>query len=144
MSTQPEKQIHETVKDGQALCLSRRDFLRTAGLTMAGLSAALLLPQTVQWLSSPQLSCKHCNALFQAVPEAGEYSGTQPHCPNCGINLATGRFDLELSVTPHYTSRYNTGKRLANMWNCTQVPFPNSQWVLKTDKPSIQFSDIHL
>lgn len=144
MSTQPEKQTQEMAQTCRSVSLSRRDFLRSAGLTMAGLSAALLLPKTVHLLSTSQHSCKHCGAVFQAVPETGSLCGGQSHCPNCGINLASGRFDLAHSAQPQYSSRFNPGNDPVNRWNYAQVPFPNSKWVLETEKPSIQFSEIHL
>lgn len=138
-------QNNEDVKVGKALVLSRREFLRTAGMAMAGLSVALLLPRMAQGEASLRLSCKHCGALFQELPEANDSIGSQPHCPNCGINLATGRFDLDgHSGRPRYSTRGKAGRTAAKTWDCAQVPFPNSQWVLQTEKPMAKLSEITL
>ncbi|MGD9611796.1 MAG: twin-arginine translocation signal domain-containing protein [Kiritimatiellia bacterium] len=130
---------------GNSLNLSRRDFLRTAGLAMAGLSVTLLLPRTAQAEASLRISCKHCGALFQELPKPSDSLGAQPHCPNCGINLATGRFDLDgHSGQLRYSSRGKAGSKAAKAWDCVQVPFPNSQWVMQTEKPLAKLSEIVL
>lgn len=145
MSSYPEERRKMIPKAGQAMILSRREFLRTAALAMAGLSVTLLLPRMAQGEASLRLSCKHCGALFQELPETSDSIGSQPHCPNCGINLVTGRFDLDgHSGHPRFISRGKAGSKAAKSWDCAQVPFPNSQFVLQTEKPLARLSEIVL
>lgn len=138
-------QSNATTKISKVRNLSRREFLRTAGLAMAGLSVTLLVPRMAQAEASLQVSCRHCGALFISLPETSDGFGAQPHCPNCGINLATGRYDLDVhSGRPCYSSRAKSGRAGSNKWDCFQVPFPNSRWVMQTEKPLAKLSEIVL
>jgi hypothetical protein len=113
--------------------LSRRGFLVRASTVLTGF---LLLSLKPAWATSGgRLVCRGCKAEIK--PEA---AGEITCCPNCGREWWTGGFALKDSIKHRFP--VHDAQPAESQWDYAQVPFPNFQFLAKSDKPVLSLKQI--
>ena len=115
---------------------SRRAFLKLAAVGAAGVGVA-------GWLRISRgqrvVVCSRCAAEFAEGHryEAGPVRGV--YCPNCGVELT--RLEHDVRREPMFGD-VEKGEGQGAKWDYSQIPFPNSKLVRRTDKPAVVLSEI--
>jgi hypothetical protein len=104
--------------------LSRRLFLIRTAWGLAGVTVARIGIQ----FRRPICQCCGVRARVHTC-EAGGYAGS--YCANCGVNVETGEWDLD--VLEH-----------AGAGSSPQVPFPNPRLVKSGAKPAVSLKKVRL
>lgn len=88
--------------------------------------------------------CIYCGAIIKAGHLYAEGRRSGRYCPNCGIEMNRGVWDLSRtfpgSLCPSPDVRRKTR---AKFWNCRQVPFPSRRLIVTTRKPKGILSEIN-
>jgi len=113
--------------------ISRRGFLARSGSILTGLLVFSLKP--VWGKTKPRLTCRACRAEIK--PEA---AGELTCCPNCGREWWTG--GLALSDTFKHRFPIRTTQSHKQQWDYGQVPFPNFEFLAKSDKPVLSLKQL--
>jgi predicted RNA-binding Zn-ribbon protein involved in translation (DUF1610 family) len=87
--------------------------------------------------------CIYCGAIIKASHSYTEGMRSGRYCPNCGIEITRGAWDLALAFPGSICPSPNAcSKTRAMFWNCRQVPFPSWQLIVKSLKPKGVLSEI--
>ncbi len=113
--------------------ISRRNFLAKTGVVLTGL---FLFSVKRTWaVCSGRQDCRACGARIKPEVADGVVC-----CPNCGREWQTGGFALKDAFEYRFPRRLPRHPRLH--WDYTQVPFPNFELLVKSDKPVLSFKQI--
>lgn len=121
--------------------ITRRDFLRLAGIGTAALGYLVYL-KSPDGLFTRHIECSSCGAVSNRGHkyEAGDVVGV--YCPNCGIEINRLVYDINPRGRFRFNRKVSKRKNRVESWECVQIPFPNARLVQQTDKPAVSMKDL--
>lgn len=125
--------------------ISRRKFLEITILGASSLGIASFLGSTKRIGNRGFITCRACKAHIVESHGYSERGHRGYYCPNCGIEMQCYNWHLDSNMPRHHSDdrTFQTAAG-GKFWNYSQVPFPNRNLIIQTNKPEVIFSDIKL